>query len=32
MMTINDYSDGEERDLGCDMLKEKRENLEKWAL
>jgi len=29
MMTIDGYGDGEERDQGCEMRKEKRENLEK---
>ena len=29
MMGSDDYGDGEERDRGCEMGKEKRENLEK---
>jgi len=29
MIAIDDYGDGEERDRGCEMLKGKREILEK---
>lgn len=32
MMAINGYGDGERRDRGCKMWKEKIENLEKWVL
>jgi len=32
MMVIDDYGDGEERDRGCELWKEKRENLEKSGL
>jgi len=29
---IDDYGDGEEKDWGCEMWNEKRENSEKWII
>jgi len=31
MTAINDYGDEEKWDRGCEIWKEKRENLEKWV-